>query len=106
MAASLVMIGFGAGILPGLDAVLPPGSLTIMEDRDIVKMRDVKHRMAAFRCVAGLVEAPVQDEDCAAGLVAGWELPGGITAVIPGLEYGVVAAAALAEHRRLPGAGL
>jgi biotin carboxylase len=103
--SSFAMVGFGTGLLAGLDAVLPPGSLVIVEDPDIAEVRDVRRRMAAFSCVAGLVEAPVQDEDRAADLVTGWELPD-LAAVIPGVEYGVVAAAALADHRGLPGAGL
>ncbi|HEY0932171.1 MAG TPA: ATP-grasp domain-containing protein, partial [Trebonia sp.] len=76
-----------------------------MEEPDMAKVRNVRKRMAAFGCVAGLVEAPVQDEDCAPSLVSSWQLPDGVAAVIPGLEYGVVGAAALAEYLRLPGAG-
>ncbi len=100
------MVGFGAGILPGLDVVLPPGSLTVVEDPHVAKVRGVRHRMTAFACVADLIESPVQDEDRAPELVAEWALPDHVAAVIPGLEYGVVAAAALAEQLTLPGAGL
>src|SRR5258708_16294461 len=104
--SSFVMVGCGAGILPGLDVVLPAGSLTVVEDPHVAKVRGVRHRMTAFACVADLIESPVQDEDRAPELVAEWALPDHVAAVIPGLEYGVVAAAALAEQLTLPGAGL
>jgi biotin carboxylase/predicted N-acyltransferase len=104
--SSFVMVGFGAGILPLLDAILPPRSLTVVEDPHVAKVRHVRERMSAFRCAAGLIESPVQEEDRAAELAAGWPLPDSVAAVIPGLEYGVVGAAALAEHLALPGAGL
>ncbi|HEV2639543.1 MAG TPA: ATP-grasp domain-containing protein [Actinocrinis sp.] len=103
-----VMAGFGAGILPGLDAVLPPASLLVVEDPDVAAARDVRTRMRAFPCVAGLVEAPIQDEAGAEDVARALEprLPGTVAAILPGLEYGVVGAAALAEARGLPGAGL
>ncbi|MDG4834253.1 ATP-grasp domain-containing protein [Solwaraspora sp. WMMD1047] len=100
------MVGFGAGILPALNAVLPPGSLTIVEDPHVARVRQVRERMAAFPCVAELVELPVQDEDRVTEQVSRWPLPAGVTAVLPGLEYGVVGAAALAAHLGLPGAGV
>lgn len=103
---SFVMVGFGAGILPLLDAFLPPRSLTVVEDPHVAKVRHVRDRMAAFGCTAGLIESPVQEESRASELAAQWPLPDGVAAVIPGLEYGVVGAAALAERLALPGAGL
>ncbi|MGC4804628.1 ATP-grasp domain-containing protein [Micromonospora sp. DT233] len=62
--------------------------------------------MSAFPCVAQLVESPVQDEERVTEQVPRWPLPVGVSAVLPGLEYGVVGAAALAAHLGLPGAGL
>ncbi len=100
------MAGFGAGILPDLDRVLPAGSLVIVEDPDVVVARNVRERMSAFGCVADLIEAPVQDEPSAEKLAEELELPSTVVAIVPGVEYGVVAAAAIAAELGRPGAGV
>ncbi len=103
---TVVMAGFGAAILPYLDRVLPPGALVIVEDADVARARRVQDRIRPYPCVAELVEAPIQNERAAEKMAHELDLPAGLTAVVPGLEYGVVAAAAIAAELGLPGAGV
>ena len=101
-----VLVGYGAAMLPELEERLPEGSLLILEELSIIEARGAREEAARFRCVARLLEAPTQDEDHPERLVAALVRPARVQAVIPGVEYGVVGAAALAEAWGLPGAGL
>jgi biotin carboxylase len=107
-AVSHIVVGFGSGLLAELDKVLPQGTVCVLEDRDVIAARNVRARLAAFRCVAELVEAPTQQEQGLDDLVAALPMlpAAGVRAVLPAVEYGVVAAAAIAEAAPLPGAGV
>ncbi|GAA2742180.1 ATP-grasp domain-containing protein [Kitasatospora cinereorecta] len=101
-----VVTGYSIGLLQQLERVLPAGSVLVVEEPAICASRDVAGQLARFRCVAGLVEAPVQDDANAALLAERIDRPAGVLAVLPGLEYAVVAAAELADAWGLPNGGL
>ncbi|WP_406451903.1 ATP-grasp domain-containing protein [Streptomyces sp. NBC_00876] len=101
-----VMAGFGAALMPDLDRLLPPRSLLVVEEPDVVAARSIAARAADHRCFAGLVTAPIHDEDDPAAVLAAVDRPDAVRAVLPGVEYGVTAAAALAEAWGLAGAGV
>ncbi|MDX5565514.1 ATP-grasp domain-containing protein [Streptomyces sp. ID05-04B] len=100
-----VMAGFGAALLPDLDRCLPPRSLLVVEEPDVVAARDLDRRATAHPCVAGILTAPIHEEDDLSAVLAAVPRPRNVRAVLPGVEYGVSAAAALADHWGLPGAG-
>ncbi|WP_255949498.1 ATP-grasp domain-containing protein [Streptomyces odontomachi] len=99
------MVGFGAFLMSDLDELLPPGSLLVVEEPDVVQARDIATRAAAHRCFAALVTAPIHDEDDLTAVLDSVPRPDGVCTVFPGVEYGVSAAAALADRWGLPGAG-
>ncbi|HIW62955.1 MAG TPA: ATP-grasp domain-containing protein [Candidatus Stackebrandtia excrementipullorum] len=101
-----VLAGFTSGILRVLERMLPERSVVLLEDPYIVERSEVSDKIGAFGCVERLVPTPLQDENRVESVVAAVESVGDIGAVIPGHEYGVLAAAALAERHRLPGAGM
>ncbi|MFF8531480.1 ATP-grasp domain-containing protein [Streptomyces sp. SAS_267] len=101
-----VMAGFGAALLPDLDRCLPPRSLLVVEEPDVVAARDLERRATAHPCVAGILTAPIHEEDDLSAVLATVPRPRNVRAVLPGVEYGVSAAAALAGHWGLPGAGV
>ncbi|MFC8226202.1 ATP-grasp domain-containing protein [Streptomyces sp. NPDC057287] len=100
-----VVLGYSVGLLNQLERVLPPGSVLVVEEPAMCAARDVAGQLARFACAAGLAEAPVQDEAGAARLAEHVERPATVRAVLPGLEYTVVAAAGLAESWGLPNGG-
>ncbi|MFC8453649.1 ATP-grasp domain-containing protein [Kitasatospora sp. NPDC057223] len=100
-----VVLGFSVGLLNQLDRILPAGSVLVVEEPAICAARHVAEQLGRLNCAAGVVEAPVQDEANAAGLAALVERPAAVRAVLPGLEYTVVAAAELAEAWGLPNGG-
>ena len=104
-AVTHVMVGFGAALMPDLDRLLPPRSLLVVEEADVVLARDVAERAAAHACFARLVTAPIHDEDDLSAVLTAVERPPAVCAVLPGVEYGVSAAAALADRWGLQGAG-
>jgi biotin carboxylase len=100
-----VVLGFSIGLLNQLDRLLPAGSVLVVEEPAICEARDVAGQLARLSCAAGVVAAPVQDEANAATLARHVERPAAVRAVLPGLEYTVVAAAELAEAWGLPNGG-
>lgn len=101
-----VVVGFGESLLTELDLLLPPRSVLVLEEADIAAARNAEAKVAEHRCVARLCHAPTQDEQHVGELAASMVRPQHVVAVIPALEYGAVAAAALAQAWHLPGAGL
>ncbi|MFJ7625101.1 ATP-grasp domain-containing protein [Streptomyces sp. NPDC097595] len=100
-----VMAGFGAALLPDLDRCLPPRTLLVVEEPDVIAARDLDRRAAAHPCVARVVRAPIHDEHDLSAVLSAVARPPHVRAVLPGVEYGVSAAAHLAAHWGLPGAG-
>jgi biotin carboxylase len=101
-----VLVGFSSSQLADLDRLLPPRTLVIVDEPELIESRRVRERAAPFECVAEVVGAPTQDEDNAADLADLVPRPPDLRAVLPGVEYGVVGAAALARAWQVPGAGL
>jgi biotin carboxylase len=99
-----VLVGFASSMLPYL-AELGEGSVLFVEEPDVARIRRADERARAVPAVAGVVEVASQNES---DLLWTRQLtrPRDVIAVIPAVEYGVVGAAALAEHWGLPGAGL
>lgn len=100
-----VVTGYSTGVLPRLDRLLPPASVLVVEEPDIIAARGAARDVTAFRCVAALLPAPVQDERHPARVTGAVPRPAAVRAVVPTLEYAVVAASELAEAWGLPGAG-
>lgn len=101
-----VVVGYSSVLLPQLARVLCPGSVWVLEEPDIIDVREVAEQVRSMPVVGALTGAPTQaerDPERLAGLIG---RPPGVRAVLPGVEYGVVAAACLAETWGLPGAGL
>ncbi len=100
-----VLVGYSAQLMAEVDRLLPPGSVLVVEEPHVIRARDVRTAAAGHRCVAGVLAAPTQDEARAGELASLVPRPPGVRAVMPAVEYGVVAAAALAAAWGLPGAG-
>lgn len=101
-----VVVGYSVTVLTELDKFLPPASVMVLEEPEIAAARNVADHLARFACAGELVTAHTQDEQNIGHLAAQLPRPAGVRAVIPGLEYAVVAAAALAGSWGLPGNGL
>lgn len=105
MRVTHALVGFSKVLLAALDRVLPARSVMVIEDPDIIEARDVRRRLSSHPSFAFLREGPIQDNADRSGLLQAAGGRGRIVAVIPGVEYGVVAAAVLASAWNLPGAG-
>ncbi|HWG99967.1 MAG TPA: ATP-grasp domain-containing protein [Pilimelia sp.] len=101
-----VMVGYGKLLLHQLDRFLPPRSVVVVEDPDIVRKRDVHADVAKLPCVDAVIEAPYHRGDAYVGPVEEYLAGAPVSFVIPGLEYGVLGAATLAHRWKLPGAGV
>lgn len=98
------MVGFSKAFLSRLEGLVPPGSVVVLEEPDIIAKRGLAAVASELRCVAELVSVRYHQSD-------GFEGPGAaaaarhrVAAIVPGLEYAVQAAATLAELLGLPGA--
>ncbi len=102
----VVLVGFGKLLLNHLQPLLPSGKIIVIEDPDIIEKRAIKESLAELTCVKSLVAARYhQSEDFVVAVEQ--ELAGAqVLAVLPGLEYGVLGAAILAERWNLLGAGV
>src|SRR6266566_4303583 len=105
MTITHAVAGFG-GILGPLDHVLPAGSVLVIEEPELIAARGLRDRLGDHPCVGMLVPGHIHAEDDAAGLIEAAERPASLRAVIPANEYGVVAAARLAQAWRVAGPGL
>jgi biotin carboxylase len=106
MTRTYVVVGYSADLLTDLDSLVPPGSVTLVEEADVIAGRQVRERAGTVRCLGEVLAAPMQDEANAGRLVSLVSRPAGVLAVIPANDYGVIAAATLAEAWTLPGAGV
>ena len=100
-----VAVGFSQALLTDLDELLPAGSVLVLEEPDVIEARGVLAKARAHPCVAGIMAAATQDELHAERLAESLPRPPRVRAVIPAVEYGVVAAAVLAHAWGRPGAG-
>jgi biotin carboxylase len=100
-----VIVGFSSGLLPIAERCFGPGQVLFIEEPDVIEMRQAEISSAG-PAIAGIIEAPTQDEENVEYLPRQLTRPPRLKAVLPGVEYGVVAAAALADSWGVPGAGL
>lgn len=103
--AQVVFVGYNAAYLRVVDGHLPAGSVVVLEEPDIIRKRGLADAAGRFACLDRIVPAPYQQSDEFVGVAAGLTADRPVAAVVPGLEYAVPAAAALAEKLGLPGAG-
>ena len=101
-----VVVGFSAALLPIAELLFGPGQVLFLEEPDVARARQAEASCAGVAAVAGVVEARTQHEQAAEQLPELVQRPPGLRAVFPGVEYGVVAAAVLAEHWGVPGPGV
>src|SRR5882724_9142494 len=87
-----VVVGFSEFLIAKLDALLPPRSVLVLEEPRVAASRNAEAKLRGHRCVARLAHAPTQDEHHVDELVASVARPPHVVAVVPGVEYGVVAA--------------
>jgi biotin carboxylase len=104
--AGIVMVGFGQMLLAHLDSRLPPGTVVVVEDPDVIEKRSVHEDVKRLRCVAAIVAARYHEGPIRVEAVEACLHGRRVEAVLPSLEYGVPAAAALAAHWGLPGASI
>ncbi|QQC92995.1 ATP-grasp domain-containing protein [Streptomyces alfalfae] len=98
-----LLVGYSADLLRVLDGFLAPDSVLVMDEPEVLAVRGARDRTGEIACFADVLPAPVQtDADRLPALVAP---PPGVSAVLPGNDYGVVAAAVLADAWGLPGPG-
>ncbi|KAB1942507.1 ATP-grasp domain-containing protein [Micromonospora sp. ALFpr18c] len=102
----LVMIGAALDLLRGLGEVLPDGSVVVVEEPDLIRSRDLERHCAALPYVSRVVAAEYQTGLDARCLLAREPTLAAARLVAPGQEYGVLAAAQLADALGLPGAGV
>jgi biotin carboxylase len=106
-APCVAMVGFGRSLLSHLNRFLPPGSVIVVEDPDIIEKRGVHAERQSIPCLREVLPAQYhQSLDCVDAVVSYCAGTGTqVSAVLAGLEYGVAGAAALADRLGLPGAG-
>lgn len=102
----LWMVGYNSGVLGAVDDLLPPASVQLFEERDLWVGKELERKVWRHASLAAATFARYQQDDGfieVARRLGGEGLP---DAVVAGLEYAVPAAAAIAEHFGLPGAGV
>ncbi|PWR12540.1 biotin carboxylase [Micromonospora acroterricola] len=102
----MVMVGCALDLLRGLSEVLPAGSVVVVEEPDLIRRRDLERHCAALPIVSRVVAAEYQTGLEPAALLAREPALAAARLVVPGQEYGVLAAARLADALGLPGAGV
>ncbi|WP_410813095.1 ATP-grasp domain-containing protein [Micromonospora sp. 067-2] len=102
----MVVLGSALDLLRGLGDLLPAGSVVVVEEPDLIRSRDLDRHCAALSFVSRLVAVEYQTGLDTAALLAREPELAAARLVVPGLEYGVLAAAQLAEALGLPGAGV
>ncbi|MGH3248482.1 MAG: ATP-grasp domain-containing protein [Trebonia sp.] len=89
-------------MLTALDHSRPARSVVVLEEPDLWRAKGLEDKSRAHPCFGSFVFGRYQQDDQYLDAAA---RVGEVTAIAPGLEYAVVAAARLAEIRGLPGAG-
>ncbi|MFF2368406.1 ATP-grasp domain-containing protein [Streptomyces sp. NPDC058122] len=103
--AQVLFVGYNAAYLRAIDGRVPSGSVVVIEEPDIIRKRELRDAAARFDCLDRIVPASYQQSAEALDLAVDLSAARPVAAVVPGLEYAVPAAAALAAKLGLPGAG-
>jgi len=101
----VVLIGFSRILLTALGDALPPGSVLVVEEPDVVAKRDIVTLAARHPSVSRVLVAEYQVPGAMAELLSTTPALKAVRAVVPGIEYAVEPAAHLAAALGLPGAG-
>ncbi|MFB4421453.1 ATP-grasp domain-containing protein [Streptomyces sp. QL37] len=102
--AQVLFVGYNAAYLRAIDGRVPSGSVVVIEEPDIIRKRELRDAASRFDCLDRIVPASYQQSAEALDLAVELSAARPVAAVVPGLEYAVPAAAALAEKLGLPGA--
>ncbi|MET8856064.1 ATP-grasp domain-containing protein [Streptomyces sp. NPDC004579] len=102
--AQVLFVGYNAAYLRAIDGRVPSGSVVVIEEPDIIRKRELRDAAARFDCLDRIVPASYQQSADALDLAVDLSAARPVAAVVPGLEYAVPAAAALAAKLGLPGA--
>ncbi|MHA3947382.1 ATP-grasp domain-containing protein [Cellulomonas bogoriensis] len=105
MSITHVLVSYSSVLVEELERRLPPRSVLVVEDEEVLAARRVRDRVAGVTCVAQVLAAPVQDAAAWHELARRVARPPALRAVVPATEYGVGGAAALAEAWAVPGLG-
>ncbi|MGW1535885.1 ATP-grasp domain-containing protein [Streptomyces aureus] len=100
----VLFVGYNAAYLRAIDGRVPAGSVVVIEEPDIIRKRELGDAPAGFDCLDRIVPARYQQSAEALDLAVDLSAARGVAAVVPGLEYAVPGAAALAAKLGLPGA--
>jgi biotin carboxylase len=105
-APCVVMVGYGLMLLTQLDKFLPDASVIVVEDPDIIGKRRRDMERWPVKCLHSILPARYhQDLECVDAVARFCATTGAeIRVVLPGQEYGVPGAAAVADRLGLPGA--
>lgn len=99
----LLLIGFNSGVLGALEKVWPNGQVTVLEEPDLWENKNLTTKAERFSCIGEVILGHYQQST---GFLDSLEGRGPFTAVAPGLEYALEAAAMAAERLGLPGTGI
>lgn len=98
----VALVGYNSTVLRAFARAGGP-EVVVLEEPDVWRGPGLQQEAATFDLVRSVELVEYQQRTDPEPLAAA--LPGPVDAVLPGAEYGVEAAAALAEHLGLPGAG-
>lgn len=100
-----VFVSYSSQLLKDAADFLPPGSVVVLEEPEVIAQRRVRERVAEVATVREVVEAPTQRFEDVRDLDDALRHLEGRLVFVPATEYGVPAAAALAERRGAEGLG-
>lgn len=101
-----LMIGLNQGFLGAIEGVVSPASIVVLEERDVFSARRFAPQVESLSCVEAILLAPYQQSGDFIATVRRAHERAPFDAVLPGLEYGVPAAATAAEELGLRGANV
>ena len=104
-ANEVLLMGCSLSLLDAWADLLPEGSVLVVEEPDVIRKRRLDRRLSGYPAVAHLVACRYQDPTDLWALLEQEHRLRPARAVVPGVEYAVRPAAALASARGLPGAG-
>jgi biotin carboxylase len=102
--AQVLFVGYNAAYLRAIEGRVDRRSVTVIEEPDIIRKRELQDAPDRFDCLEQIVPASYQQSAEALDLAVELAAARPVIAVVPGLEYAVPAAAALAAKLGLPGA--
>jgi biotin carboxylase len=92
-------------LIAQLTGVVPDGSVLVIDEPDVAAKRGLRAEVATLPVVSRLIECPYQLPGAFRKYLSA-TIKQPVAAIVPGLEYGVLAAAEGAAELGLPGAGV